>query len=136
VATSPSDVTEMELAILEVLWDQGPASVRQVAERVYPGRGPSAHPTVQKLLARLEAKKYVSRDKSGEAHRFAAAVDRGKLISARLRALAEGLCGGSMSSLLTHLVRTESLNPADRQALHKLFEDWKTRESSGEGREA
>ena len=85
----------------------------------------------------LEAKKCVSRDKSGEAHRFSAAIDRGELISARLRAIAEGLCGGSMTSLMTHLVRTESLSPADRQALHKLVEDWKTRESSGgEGREA
>jgi predicted transcriptional regulator len=126
----------MELAILEVLWDQGSASVRQVAERVYPGRGPAAHPTVQKLLARLEAKKCVSRDKNGEAHRFSAVIDRGELISARLRAVAEGLCGGSMTSLVTHLVRTESLSPADRQALHKLVEEWKTRKASGEGRKA
>ncbi len=97
------------------------------------GRSPSAHPTVQKLLARLEAKRFVLRDKSGEAHRFAAVVDRGKLISARLRAVAEGLCGGSMTSLVTHLVRTERLSSEDRQALHKLVDEWKTRESPGEG---
>ncbi len=133
MATPASDVTAMELAILEVLWDQGPASVRQVAERVYPERGPAAHPTVQKLLTRLEAKKYVARDKSGETLRFVAVVDRGKLISARLRAVAEGLCGGSMTSLVTHLVRTEILSPADRESLHKLVEEWKQRQSPGDG---
>jgi predicted transcriptional regulator len=123
----------MELALLEVMWNHGPVSVRELAERVYPGRGPSAYPTVQKQLARMEAKKFVSRDKSGEIHRFAAVVDRGTLISSRLRALAEVFCRGSMSSLVSHLVRTEGLTSADRQALRKVVEEWKTRESPDGG---
>ncbi len=136
MATPPSDVTDTELAILETLWERGPSTVRQLAERIYPGRGPAANPTVQKLLARLEAKNYVSRDRSGDPHRYSATVDRGTLISARLRAVAEDLCGGSMGSLVTHLVQTEALSAEDRNALHRLVDEWKARKKPGDRRDS
>jgi predicted transcriptional regulator len=118
------DVTETELAVLEGLWEMGPSSVRQLVERLYPGGGPSAPATVQKLLERLEAKTFVTRDRTGGTHQFAAAVDRSTLISARLRYVAEELCDGSLASLLTHLVQTESLSQQERQALRDLVEQW------------
>ena len=86
--------------------------------------GPSAPATVQKLLERLEAKSYVARDRAAGTHRFAATVNRGTLISTRLRGLVEKLCGGSLESLFTHLVQTESLSPQERQALRELVEQW------------
>ena len=111
------DVTETELSILQALWDLGPATVRQLVERLYPDAGPSAPATVQKLLERLEGKDYVAHDRGGPAHHFAATIDRGTLISARLRVVAEELCDGSLTSLLTHLVQTEGLSQNDRSAL-------------------
>ncbi len=47
------DVTDAELAILEGLWGGGPATIRQLAERVYGREGASVYATVQKLLDRL-----------------------------------------------------------------------------------
>jgi BlaI family transcriptional regulator, penicillinase repressor len=118
------DVTETELAILQALWDLGPSTVRQLVERLYPGAGPSAPATVQKLLERLESKDYVARDRSGPAQRFRATIDRGALVAARLRGVAEQLCDGSLTSLLTHLVQTESLGEDDRRALRALVVGW------------
>jgi BlaI family penicillinase repressor len=117
------DVTDAELAVLEALWEMGPSSVRQLVERLYAGAGPSAPATVQKLLERLEAKSYVTRDRSFGTHRFAATVDRGALINTRLRSVAEELCQGSLASLFTHLVKTEILSQAERHALRKLVEE-------------
>jgi len=117
------DVTETELSILQVLWDLGPATVRQLVDRLYPGAGPSAPPTVQKLLERLEGKYYVERDRGGPSHRFTATIDRGELISARLRGVAEELCDGSLTSL-THMVQTEGLSQDDRLALRELVAGW------------
>ena len=48
------DVTEAELALLQSLWDAGPATIRQLVDRVYKQGGPSVYATVQKLLDRLE----------------------------------------------------------------------------------
>ena len=49
------DVTNTELAILQVLWDQGETTRRQVADVLYPGGSEVHYATVQNLLGRLEA---------------------------------------------------------------------------------
>jgi len=116
------DVTGTEMAILQVLWDLGAATVRQLTDRLYPQGGPSAPATVQKLLERLEAKGSVARDRGGAVQTFRATVDRRALISSRLRQVAEELCDGSLTSLLTHLVETESLSRSERQALRDLVD--------------
>ena len=46
------DVTEAELALLQSLWDDGPATIRQLVDRVYQQSGTSIYATVQKLLDR------------------------------------------------------------------------------------
>src|SRR6516164_1970521 len=123
MARTPQDVTETELAVLQVLWDQGPATIRQITDLLYP-EGEAAHyATVQKLLDRLEAKGFVTRDRTPPAHAFAAAVGRDDLIGRRLQAMAEQLCGGSLTPLLTHLVKARRLSPRERQDLRDLIDD-------------
>jgi predicted transcriptional regulator len=111
------DVTDAELAVLQALWDRGAATIRQLTDVLYP-QGTAAHyATVQKLLERLEAKGCVRRDREPWPHVFAATVTRDALIGLRLRTMAEKLCGGSLTPLLTHLVETPGLGPEERQAL-------------------
>jgi len=119
---SEVDVTEAELALLTALWDHGPATIRRLAERVYGGGGASSYATVQKLLERLEQKGCVARDRRESVHVFSAAVDRGELIGRRLRAVADALCGGSFTPLLTHLVEGEGLSSTDRDELRSLID--------------
>jgi predicted transcriptional regulator len=115
-------VTAAELAVLRVLWDRGPASVRAIADELA-GRGaPAQAATVQKLLERLEGKRWVARDRTGTVQLFRATADRDDLIGRRLRGIAEELCEGSLTPLLSHLVQNERLSPADRQALRDLID--------------
>jgi BlaI family penicillinase repressor len=122
MARTTQDVTEAELALLRRLWERGPATIRQLAEDVYGQDGTSVYATVQKLLDRLEAKQFVARDRSGAVHVFRAAIQRDELIGRRLRAVADTLCGGSLTPLLTHLVRGRRLSDQERQALRDLVE--------------
>jgi BlaI family transcriptional regulator, penicillinase repressor len=117
------DVTEAELAILQVLWDRGSVTIRQITDELHPQGGASRYATVQKLLDRLESKCCVERDRSLFVHRFAAAIDRDTLIGRRLRAVAETLCGGSFTPLLTHLARVKPLSDDERRALRALIDD-------------
>jgi predicted transcriptional regulator len=123
MARTPQDITETELAVLQVLWEHGPQPIRRITELLYDDAGASSYATVQKLLERLEAKDYVSRDRSGSVHIFAAQVGRDELVGRRLQAVAEKLCGGSWTPLLTHLVQAEKLSPEERQALRQLIDD-------------
>jgi predicted transcriptional regulator len=120
---TPQDVTEAELAVLQVLWDEGPATIRRLTDALYPGGGVAQYATVQKLLERLEAKGFVRRDRTAAIHVFTPLVGREELIGRRVRAVAEQLCGGSLTSLLTHLVQTTRLSARERQELRSLFEE-------------
>ena len=123
MARTPQDVTDAELAVLTELWDHGPAPIRQLAGAHDPGGGAAQYATVQKLLERLEAKGFVRRARGGGPHTFAAAVGRDELIGRRLRDVAEKLCGGSLTPLLTHLVRTRRLSARERQELRDLIDE-------------
>jgi BlaI family transcriptional regulator, penicillinase repressor len=122
MARTSQDVTEAELAVLQALWDKGPATIRHLAEATYEQVGASQYATVQKLLDRLEVKGCVARDRREGVHVFRAAIDREELIGRRLRAVADKLCGGSLTPLLTHLVNAEPLSEQDRSMLRSLIE--------------
>ena len=116
------DVTDAELAVLQTLWDNGPSTIRQLADVLYPGGKAAQYGTVQKLLERLEAKGCVKRDRAPWPHLFAPAIDRETLIGWRLRATAEQLCGGSMTPLLLHLLKAERFSSEERSELRSFLE--------------
>jgi predicted transcriptional regulator len=117
------DVTDAELAVLQVLWDRGSCTIRQLTDELYPDGSDAYYATVQKLLERLEDKGHVARDRSGHAHRFRALTDRDTLVGQRLRTVAEKLTGGLMAPLLTHLVRAETLTQKEREQLRALIDE-------------
>lgn len=123
MARAFQDVTETELAILQVLWDQGPASRRQIADVLYPRGGAAHYATVQKLLERLEAKGHVRHERHQANLVFSATIDREGLISGRLRDVAETLCGGSLTPLFMNLVRAKPLTTRELDELRALIEE-------------
>jgi BlaI family penicillinase repressor len=117
------DITESELGVLRVLWDRGAATIRQLTDVLYPRGEAAQYATVQKLLDRMETKGYVRRDRTLYVHVFTAIFDRDELIGRRLRSLAELLCEGSLTPLLTHLAKAKDLTDEDRIALRSIFDE-------------
>ncbi|MEE9393574.1 MAG: BlaI/MecI/CopY family transcriptional regulator [Planctomycetota bacterium] len=122
------DVTKAELAVLQVLWKGGEPSIRSLADVLYPGGAASDYATVQKLLARLEKKGFVTRRREGGRNLYAAALDRDDLIARRLQETAESLCEGSLTPLLTNLVRANRLSSEERLRLRQLMDELEERE--------
>ena len=117
------DITESELAVLRVLWDRGTATIRHLTDVLYPRGEAAQYATVQKLLDRMEAKGFVERDRTLFVHLFRAVLDRDEMIGRRLRTLAEMLCDGSLTPLLTHLARAKDLTEEDRLALRAIIDE-------------
>ncbi|HBI45969.1 MAG TPA: penicillinase repressor [Planctomycetales bacterium] len=140
MARTPRDVTERELAVLEVLWNGGATTIRQLTEVLYPGGRTAHYATVQTLLHRLEAKGCVRRERvcylpshHNKAQIYLAAIDRDELIGRRLRDMAEQLCGGSLTPLLTHLMRTRQFTAVERRELRLLIDDLDREKGKGKG---
>ena len=90
--TRPS-LANAELAIMELLWDTGPLTARQIKEHLYDDSKKSQHGTVQRLLQNLEDKGFVQRDRSLGVHLFSAVVSREAYGGLQLESLAKKLTG-------------------------------------------
>ena len=116
------DITDTELQVINVLWERGACTVREVCSLVYPEGTPSYYASTQTMLERLEQKKYVVRNRDAYPHRFKACVSRDEVIGRRLQATADKLCEGSLAPLLTHLVKAK-LSVDQRGELRKLINE-------------
>ena len=117
------DVTEAELAVLQALWDAGPATIRQLVERVYQQTGTSVYGDGAEA-ARAARGEGVRRAATGAVRCTSSgrSIDRDELIGRRLRAVADSLCGGSLSPLLTHLVEGKGLSAKEQRELRALID--------------
>jgi predicted transcriptional regulator len=122
MARRPQDVTDAELEVLRALWEHGPATIRVLADRLYPGGETSEYATVQKLLERLEDKGHVAHRSEGRQNVYRARVQREDLVARRLRDTAEQLCEGSLTPLLTHLVSAGRLSRDELLELRRLVD--------------
>jgi BlaI family transcriptional regulator, penicillinase repressor len=122
-------ITDGELSILEVLWQQGEPTSRDIALALYEEVTDSKMASVQKLVERLIAKGCVARDRSERAHRFRAIVSREAFLQSRLHALADRLCDGAVAPLVTTLLRSKGLSRKNRAELRQLIEElWPAKE--------
>jgi BlaI family penicillinase repressor len=116
------DITEAELAVLQELWRKPGISIRQLTERLYPKRTAAHYGTVQKQLERLEIKGFVRRDRSLFVHLFTATIDRDALVGRRVDAMVDKLCDGSLTPIITHLLRNPKLTDQQRLELRAMVE--------------
>jgi BlaI family penicillinase repressor len=114
-------LTPLELEIMKVLWEGGPATVQTVQDRL-PGEPKLAYTTVQTMLNVLHRKGRVKRVLKGRAYEYAPAVSREITIRLALRDIINRLFGGSAESLVMSLVESRHLTPAKLAELNKLLE--------------
>jgi BlaI family transcriptional regulator, penicillinase repressor len=107
-------LSQLELRIMEVLWNRGPCSVREVLES-FPDSKRPAHTTVQTMMVRLEAKGALRRNgKTANAHIYEASISRE---AAQRRLVNEflNLFGGRMQPLMAYFAEAGKLTLADVQ---------------------
>lgn len=119
---TPADVTETELELLRALWRRESATIRELADELYPDGTQSHYATVQSLLDRLQKKDCVARRRDGRVNVYWATVSRAHLMGRRLRDLADAFCDGSMAPLLSHLVERVDLSEDELSTLDAIVE--------------
>jgi predicted transcriptional regulator len=111
--------TDRELDVMGVLWEDGPATVAEVRERL---ADPLAYTTVLTVLRILEEKGHVGHEEEGRAHRYHALVERQAAGTSALRRITQKLFRGSPELLLTELVSDRDLSEAELLRLRELLD--------------
>jgi predicted transcriptional regulator len=122
-------LTKLELQIMEALWIQGKASIREIQEN-FPEKGRPAYTTIQTTVYRLEAKKAVRRVKKvGNFHIFEPTVSR----NAAQRRLIDDLLalfGGRTQPVMAHLIESGKLTLEDVKEAEKVLRKLARKEKS------
>jgi BlaI family transcriptional regulator, penicillinase repressor len=123
-------LSKAETRILEVCWDLGICSVREILESL-PDEERVAYTTVQTLVYRLEQKGAVRKVKKiGNAHLFEPAIDQSEYRGGLVRDLLE-LFGGSPRLLVSNLLETGTLTLRDLKVLQNAAPSGKNNRGRG-----
>lgn len=113
-------LTRFELEVMDVLWELGSGSVREILEGL-PAKKRPAYTTVQTIVRRLEEKKAVRQVKKiGNAHIFEPVVSR-KSAHQRLVADLLEMFGGSARPLMAHLAEAGKLSLEDVREIEYML---------------
>jgi predicted transcriptional regulator len=111
--------TPRELDILKVLWEHGPASVRGVHRHLARPRPELAYNTVQTLLRIMEDKGLVTHHVEGRTFVYSPCYDRDESAARFL----ERVFDGAASELVSSLLRSERISPAELEQMQSLIND-------------
>ena len=124
-------LTELQLAILDILWDRSEATTQDVHAALAADRG-LALTTVATLLTRLERKGVLVHRKDGRQHVYRATVSRDDVRQSKVRELTETLFDGDPTALMSHLVDPETVSPDDLTRIRALIRAAESRLSGGD----
>ena len=116
--------TPKELEVLRLLWERGPATVREILEILPDDR---AYTSVMSLLNVMFEKKLVSRVPEGRAYRYAAKHKPDRTERKMLSDLLQRLFDGSAKSLVARLLEQADPSAEELDAIHRLVEEHQRR---------
>lgn len=115
-------ISEAELAVLEVLWEDSPLSAADVCDRVCAARDWSM-PTVKTLLGRLVSKGAVATEPDGRRFLYTPLIGREAYVGGESRRLVDRLFGGRAAPLFAHLAENEALTDEDLAEIEALLKE-------------
>ena len=120
--------TDSELAILTILWERGPATVRQVHEALADERD-TGYTTTLKLMQIMADKGLVSRNESARTHVYTAMASEEQTQRQLVKDLVDRAFGGSAAALVLQALNAEGATPAELREIRKLIDDYREKRS-------
>ncbi len=117
-----TEPTEREFVILEILWQRGPSTVRDVYEALseYEKVGRTS---VLKMMQIMFEKGLVKRDESEFSHIYTAVQEQEEMQTQMVGRFMEKVFGGSALSLMTRALAAKGASKKDSEKIQKLLEE-------------
>ena len=116
--------TESELEILQILWDKGLATVREVHEHLASTKD-VGYTTTLKLMQIMHEKGLVRRDESMRTHVYQPAVNKEKTQKHLLTKMIDSLFGGSSTQLVLQALGENKANEEELEQIQSLLNNLK-----------
>lgn len=117
-----TQLSELQLAVMRVLWSRGEATTAEVVADLAAQRG-LAHTTVATLLTRLEKHGVVAQRRDGRTWIHRALLSEAEVQRSMVAGLVAALFAGDSAALVAHLVREDEVTPGDLAAIRARLED-------------
>jgi predicted transcriptional regulator len=114
-------LTEAELRLMEVLWQNGPATVQEVLQGL-PETAPLAYNSVLTTIRILEQKGYVKHVKDGRAHVYTPLIQREEATRSEIRRLVNRFFGSSHELLVLNILEDQTVDAKELKRLRKMLE--------------
>jgi BlaI family transcriptional regulator, penicillinase repressor len=118
-AQRPSD---LEMQVLLVLWEHGPATVRQILDLLPDGKT-RAYTTVLTVMQGMDRKGLVTRTKEGTAHLFHPAVERDEVVQPVMRTMLRNLFGGDPSKAVQALLDSSDVSAETLRQVRRVIDE-------------
>jgi predicted transcriptional regulator len=115
-------LTEAELRLMEIVWDQGDATVNDVVQKL-PKRRALAYNTVLTTLRILENKGYLAHEKRGRAFVYRPLVGRRDARRSAVKYVVSRFFENSPELLVLNLLENDNISPEELKRLRKMIED-------------
>ena len=116
--------TEGELEILQVLWQKGKATVREVHEKILESKD-AGYTTTLKLMQIMFEKGLVTRDDSSKTHIYQANVSKEKTQTQFVGRMISSLFGGSSTQLVMQALGSQSPSKEELHEIQQLLDNLK-----------
>jgi predicted transcriptional regulator len=115
--------TKLELSILNVLWQKGPATVREIHEIVNEAK-PTAVNTVLRMLQIMTEKSLVTRDDTVRPQIYRARYSQQQTQTHLIKDLLQRAFDGSVKEMVMRALSTRRPSPKTLKAMEKLLEEF------------
>jgi predicted transcriptional regulator len=117
--------SNLELQVLSVLWDHGPATAREVLEAMPDGKQ-RAYTTILSVMQVMEKKGLITHTSRGNTHVFKPTASRRQTLQPVLQGLVTNVFGGRVSSVLQHLLANENVDESELDEIRRLLDKHET----------
>jgi BlaI family transcriptional regulator, penicillinase repressor len=128
-----TQLTDLQLALMRVLWDKGEATVAEIAEALHPVRE-LAPTTIATLLSRLEKRGVVEHSANGRQYIYRPRVSESEVRRSMVSGLTDLLFGGDVAALMSHLLDAGSVRPGDLEKVRALITEAEAKSGRKGGR--
>ncbi len=127
--SKPNKPTESEMEILQVLWEKGPSTVREIHD-IFSQTKETGYTTTLKLMQIMNEKGLLNRNDDSKTHIYTSAVKKESIQKQAVSKMINGLFKGSPAKLVMHALGNHRASKQEILEIKKYLDEMENKEIS------